>query len=494
MIKLLIICFFFSGTVLAKLPKERRLKKLSMHIKGSTPTVEEYTSISTVTDENLEEFFLNKTSEYLRDQEHVQKMNIRLNQLFRLGLPRYIEADYNRAEQNSLNDLFKEIVSENQSWNNLLIGKNYKLSMSSQDFSSQSDFAFLGAVIPFKDYPQVSGGILNSSDEILQDETVESEEQTYDRTKTYSRSHEFGSQDERIAGALTTERFFGRYVNTGVNKNRKRAAAVFRVFLCDDMEAAITDSSDRTDYILDFVFPKTSGMTQSDVAEINLAESAHGQRADCMSCHYKLDPLGQNFGGSGISLAPMSFKGALTYKSTEGEDVSINTNGLGDLAEKIVKQKDYKLCQTEQFWTWFIGEDRYLEPKVHEELVEAFDKVDGKVNDFISYLVNRDEFFDMKSLSPESELAFKVKKTLKNCNQCHDKEGLPRLSDWPIEDESGDMKYWVKEIQKSLGLTGSERTMPPASHVWQPSAEDIEEIKDWINIGAPNEQGNRQIP
>ena len=494
MIKLLIALLCISGSVLAKLPKERRLKKLSMHIKGVVPSVKEYMAIGEIPDDKVEEFFLNKTSEYLRDENHVNKMNMRLNQLFRLSVPRYGGEDYNRTENNSLNFLFKDIVRDNKSWNQLLTGKQYKMIMSSQDFDSKSDFGFFGAVIPFKDYPQVSGGIINLSDIMLKDETVMNSDETYDKTNVYTRDHEFSSDDSRIAGALTTERFFGRNVNTAVNKNRKRAASVFRIFLCDDMEAAITDSSDRTDYILDFVFPKTAGMTQSDVAAINLAESAHGQRADCMSCHYKLDPMGKNFGGSGISLAPMSFKGALTYKSTEGEDVSIATNGLGDLGKNIVNQKDYKLCQTEHFWSWFIGEDRYLEPKIHEELVEEFDRLDGKVNDFISYLVNREEFYDMKSLSPEAELAFKVKKTLKNCNQCHDKEGLPRLSDWPIEDESGDMKYWVKEIGKSLGLDGSERSMPPESHIWQPSADEIEEIKDWIKIGAPNEQGNRQIP
>jgi len=31
-------------------------------------------------------------------------------------------------------------------------------------------------------------------------------------------------------GKLTTARFFNRYVNTALNKNRRRAAAVFRFF------------------------------------------------------------------------------------------------------------------------------------------------------------------------------------------------------------------------------------------------------------------------
>ena len=36
--------------------------------------------------------------------------------------------------------------------------------------------------------------------------------------------------------------------------------------------------------------------------------------------------------------------------------------------------------------------------------------------------------------------------------------------------------------------------MPPKSHIWQPTREEIAEIINWINIGAPNEQGQIQIP
>jgi hypothetical protein len=139
--------------------------------------------------------------------------------------------------------------------------------------------------------------------------------------------HEFNSSDKRIAGALTTERFFARNINTALNKNRKRAAAVFRIFLCDEMEAAIAETDNNFDFLLDLVFPKTGSITSSDAVAVLNNENDHGNRADCMSCHYKLDPMGKNFGGSGVSLAPIAFKGALSYETSKGEKVYIKTDG-----------------------------------------------------------------------------------------------------------------------------------------------------------------------
>lgn len=487
MIKYLLILTFFSSYCFGEMPKERRLKKLSMHLNGQNPSATDYKELEKAQD--TQAFFEAKTDEYLSNPRHFEKMNLRLSQLFRLGLAEYI-GSFNRNEKNSLNSMFKDISKNNLSWNSLLTGKKYKLYMSSMGFSG-NDFGYFGAVLPFKDYPRVERGVLNNSDTILQTKTLETNEEVYGE---FSRVHQFESSDMRVAGALTTDRFFQRNVNTGVNKNRKRAASVFRIFLCDDMEAAITSSEDRSDYILDFVFPDTAGMSSTDTTSISLAESAHGQSADCMACHYKLDPLGKTFGGSGNSLAPTAFSGALTYRASNGESVNLPVSGLGELAANIVEQKDYKLCQTKQFWKWFIGEDKYLEEDVHEELVENFDKVDGRVNDFISYMVNRKEFYSITTLSSEAKLAFKVKGTLKNCNQCHDNEGLPSFTKWPIQDSKGDMSHWVGKIGKSLGIGTSERTMPPKEHIWQPSKQDIDDINEWIRIGAPNEQGNRQIP
>lgn len=398
MIKLLCLLMLASSSVWAELPKERRLRKLSMHIRGMNPSAEDYKKLAAA--QNTEKFFSDITSEYLSSKEHTLKMNYRLDQLFRLGQARFYSGmGYQFEQSNALNDLFKTIVEENLSWDELLVGKKYKLTMSSQGFSDH-DFGFLGAVLPFRDYPRSDMGILTNSEEVIHDkEETDEYGNKVEKNGVYSREHEFAPQDDRIAGALTTQRFFRRYVNTAINKNRGRAAAVFRIFLCDDMEAAIVDSSDRTDYLLDFVFPDTTGMSNQDVVSVDLASSAHGQRPDCMACHYKLDPMGKNFGGSGVSLAPVSFKGALSYQTSEGEKVNIPTNGLGDLARKLVQQKDYKMCQTQHFWKWFIGEDVELTKSTQAELLKAYDQYNGRVNDFIHYLVSRKEFYQSPNVA-----------------------------------------------------------------------------------------------
>lgn len=172
-------------------------------------------------------------------------MQINLEELYRLHsltAPPHIKtfenitSDYNR--NNSLSRLFRDLIAENLPWSSLLLSHKYTLYPLSGDSFNLSDFGFFGAVVktPFSE----SGLIENPDAENI--ETRELQEVS------------FPIEDPRIAGSLTTARFFNRYTNTALNKNRRRAAAVFRIFLCDSMEAAINPSIN-DDSALDRVLP-----------------------------------------------------------------------------------------------------------------------------------------------------------------------------------------------------------------------------------------------
>lgn len=480
-----LLLVLLSFNAFAQVSHDRRLKKLSFHIRGISPSVEEYKALKLVSEEEISDFFNQKATEYLSSENHAIKMKDRLDQLFRLGLPEYIFDDVVYEDSNALGYLFKNIAKNNLSWNELLTSKSYELSKAEHEESSSNDFGFLGAVLPEDMRVNVRGGIINK---LSPKEEVEND---VEKNVTF----EFPQSDVRIAGALTTSRFFGRYGNTGLNKNRRRAAAVFRIFMCDEMEAAIPESENNFDYVLDFVFPSTTGMKKSDIEIIAKREDRHGTQKDCMACHYKLDPMGRNFGGSGIALAPTAFPGALSYRDEAGDLVNIKTEGLGDLANAIVDQKQYKSCQTKRFWEWFIGEDKVLTESTHEELINKFDEVDGRTNDFISYIVSRKEFFETKVNDANLELVLNTKNILKNCNVCHIGMGLPDFTKWPIDGAGKDMAHWTKRIWKRLDLDrdGERRSMPPEHYAWQPSEEDLAVVKKWIEIGAPNELGKPQI-
>ena len=78
-------------------------------------------------------------------------------------------------------------------------------------------------------------------------------------------TNQFDPTESRVAGALTTARFFNRYNTTEINKNRKRAAAVFNIFLCDAMEPSIPEPSANPDDLLDKAFPGGNTMTEEDL-------------------------------------------------------------------------------------------------------------------------------------------------------------------------------------------------------------------------------------
>ena len=54
---LIFILMIFNSLVFAGIPKERRLKKLSMHIKGVNPTMNEYKKVGKLEDEFIEQYF-----------------------------------------------------------------------------------------------------------------------------------------------------------------------------------------------------------------------------------------------------------------------------------------------------------------------------------------------------------------------------------------------------------------------------------------------------
>lgn len=117
----------------------------------------------------------------------------------------------------------------------------------------------------------------------------------------------------------------------------------------------------------------------------------HGSLPGCMACHYKLDPQGRTFTLSASGLSHKASPGALVYK-TGGNNVNILVQGLAELAEKIVQQKEYVDCQVQTYWKWFIDQDVPKTDARHQELVETFEKSERRPLNFITYLVQTPEF------------------------------------------------------------------------------------------------------
>lgn len=489
-----------------QLTPQARLRKMSLHIRGYVPTSDEYKALASVLTQpgaDVSKFYVDKANEYLATPAHVGKMIDRLDELFKLKLaaqspelqdPTAPNRKIGTETLNAMDLTFREVIKSNLSWDLFLISKKYTVlnpENGVQARLSPSDLGYLNAVAPT--LPPSYEGVIKS----------QSPQLTPAQAATLPKTVTFDDDDARIAGVLTTSRFQNRYSTTNGNKNRGRAAAVFRVFLCDDMKAVFVPTGDDTQTLLDEAFPGTGPMvpTGPDTAmgaHPTLSdEQRHGTDPTCMACHYKLDPLGRTLTNMGMALAPQPAGGRLTYKRADGSLVDVAARGVGDIGRAMAAQPEYAQCQVRHFWDWFVGNRVTLTDQRLLDLTKKFDELEHKPNDFISYLVNQPEFFETPLKASAITFA-QIKPTLNNCASCHAGLGdddIANLAIFPFKNDIGGNAYWLKRIARRMDLghdgagIGAAGFMPPPGAAWRPSSDDVTVIKQWIRTGAKDDTG-----
>ncbi|MES2800878.1 MAG: hypothetical protein V4654_00170 [Bdellovibrionota bacterium] len=476
------------------------LNKVSLSLRGLPASVADQKAVSALALAEQKNFVDQKIDEYMKSSQYSEKVSLRLMELFQfkaavlsksitsVATQAFTDGEQKYAANNGAINLFRELTQENLSWDTLLTGKTYSISAIGTTFGI-SDYGFYGKLA---DLPNVGAGDVGDV------EDVEDVNKLY---KLLDRRITFASDDLRIAGVLTTGKFFTRYVTTGVNKNRRRAAAIFRVFLCDRMSAAIPEMAGIDDATYGILFPSQLGkdmeMTESEIkAVLNKNDSIHGNKPDCKSCHYKLDPVGRVFNNSGLILSSFPSAGALVFKNSSGQIVNKPVQGIAELAQKITEEPDYVSCQVQHFWNWYIGEDKVLTLQKRQQLISDFNSSGRRVNSFIKKMVTRAEFAEREEPNILKDTARNTKNLMLQCQSCHQNSDNYKgvdLSKWPLGDNP---EYWINKISKSLDLDnmGKNRTMPPAEiGGFIPTKADLEMVKRWIDLGAPDESGKLQI-
>ncbi len=500
-ILIFLVCCFQAQAL--ELKSAALLNKMSMTLTGKPAATADQVAISKLPNQTEQKTFLDqKMNQYMKTAEYAQKVVFNLYELFQFKNPesvRYLLQRYDARmyAPYSTNILFRSLAESNLSWDMILKSKQYTLTTNYLGMYSQlsnTDFGFFGSVM---DLPNPGDGYANLD--------------KYTDLPLAPRNIRFDEDDPRIAGALTTPPFFTRYATTGINKNRRRAAAIFRIFLCDSMSAAIPAAMGIDPALYDILYPKgdsgvgnSAGMTENEVrAILNKDDQIHGTRADCRSCHYKLDPMGSVFTTSSASLGSMPSPGALAYKNSSGKMVNTPVSGIGEMAEVLTKQDDYVRCQINHFWKWYIGVDVPLTEERMTELRQTFEKVNRRTNDFTKSLLLSKEFSVRELPNELRDLANNVKGFLQRCQSCHNTSadyGGPDLTKWPMGSNQSDPKnnnqFWVTQISESLDLShqGLNRSMPPAPKDggFIPSKHELNLITAWIKNGAPDETGKPQ--
>lgn len=494
-----------SHSLWAQTLNEIYLGKLSKALKGSPFLMSEQIEFRKAENTGkAQEFILDKINEYTHSETFQFKMKTLMDEHLRLKadkdplkIARPTSGYVYRQAKSAYDFLVENIITQNMSWDSLLLAKNYSYEYFKYPTFERSDREFFKNILHLKSQTDIVADIEDSI----------ANSSTGNEHLLLKEHIGFDVADTRVAGILTTPRFLSRYQNTALNKNRRRAAAIFRSFLCDDMVAAIppkTVDSEKSDF--DVLIPEASAGSTENKTEEQLRRELrksdpHGSLPGCMACHYKLDPMGRTLGLSAAGLSDQPAPGGLVYKSN-GRTVNIAVNGVGDLAEKITQQKEYVDCQVNLFWKWFVGKDVPKTEIRHNQLVQQFENGQRRPLDFITYLVQTPEFKAPPVLLNEAQiLSRKAAKVLKRCYDCHKNQNQNEymknwdLTDFPYGASQEEAAGRITLLSNALDIAGdgANKRMPPKDSLWQLSSDEFTILKTWIGEGAPDYNGKRQI-
>jgi hypothetical protein len=390
-----------------------------------------------------------------------------------------------------MTDLFGRLATDNMSWDSLLTATTYNaFPRNAMNFIDVGDFGFFRGLFPqLPDESRGTYGLGDTSDPTKVTDAV--------TTPVGPVPINLPANDLRVAGALTTDRFIGRYATTALNKNRRRAAAVYNIALCDPMLPSVVTGNDPKHDFLDKSFANKFEVSAEQVSQSlnESAEALHGSNADCKACHMKLDPMGKTFQNIGTTLNPEPGPGALVIPRAANKILLEKVAGIGELTRKIVQQPEYVDCQTQYLWTEFIGDDVPMTTTRLNAIRCEFEKSSRKTNDFIKKLVTSQDF----RIEPtdRGQLLFNdVKDLLKRCDSCHATEqDIPMMSVLPIIDvdgTNGTLK-WMKRIVGRINLPESSDKRMPKDWKTNWSDNDLGRLRRWLNEGAKDADGKMTI-
>ncbi|CAN5573640.1 hypothetical protein BH10BDE1_BH10BDE1_32750 [soil metagenome] len=481
------------------LPNEAYLRKLSFHLKGENAAPEEYEELAAAESaKRIDKFFDDKIASYTKTPQFISKMSLRVNDLLRLRNPAILDhwprhalqdqattqfgTDFARdLEKSSYSFIVSNVVGQNQPWDNLLLTQKFRVyntklfgtkgQLFGMDDAGLFRQAYLGPLPPSRIF---SPGTHATND-----------------TNEYV-DVDFPATFAQAGGILTTARFFDRYATTLINKNRRRAAAIYRIFLCDDMVPVAAGNANDPTEVLKLVFPKKDSGSGATL----ISQDMHGSDPACMKCHSKLDPVGVAFATSPFILSARPSLGVLNTEKLDGTKTATPYRGFQGLAQALVGQEKYSACQVQHFWSWFIGDDRALDASRQHELMTTFDSVGRRTADFVAALVRSPEFREAPSPVHEetlAELQTLVKPILRRCDTCHassPEEKLPVLADDQIGGTAQTHVRNVARISKALDLIngGVGAKMPPVEARWLLSRDERSLLYRWTEKIAKGEK------
>jgi hypothetical protein len=279
-----------------------------------------------------------------------------------------------------------------------------------------------------------------------------------------------------VAGMFSSQKFLTRYWNTPVNGGRKRAAAVFKIMLCDPMNPALERLTAKArEQALSMGVPEST-VTNRTIEEIH--KNRHGNQKDCAQCHNRLDPLARTMRPLELGISKFASKGRLRFYDAINQPVDFPAANFHDLINQITKQQKYADCQMNWLFNWIVGKDVNIHPARFAELLDKFDKDGRRAKETIAGLLLSPEFQGREVKYPTPPTFEAAREVLSNCYECHSNF---------LKSHGAQLKLILSKISYKLDLPndGKDRRMPPSYHYWEPSHDEVMAVKAWVSEGAP---------
>ena len=502
-LSLFIVCLLNNQIFAIGNNAELKLKKLSLVLRGKQPTAEEYFQANESFESgNLNQYLNIKADEYLKSSDFAMKFTNKFSDTIRMNQTsvyfdtkmNYVKNDdisiinQNKKFENfnsAFHLLVREIFETNAPWSDILNRKSYYLMYEDANIDFELDqISFYGSLNP---------AITKMNESTLANLGMLEVDSSLKKDRFSSLQINFPNEDKRIAGILTTPSFLIRYPTTITNRNRARAAAIFRTFLCKDMIAAIPVSKEGDDQNKKLALVGQGFYSETDIINHIKMNDIHGSNVDCQQCHKQLDPMGNLFNLTPKKLNQKYSIGELNYINEDGDLINKTIDGIGNLGNVLLGEKDYYSCQVKHFWRWVYGDNSLMSPSQELELIQKFKDLNQKPQDFIKHLVLKNDFFNTPVYSESQLSAIGAFKTLKKCQSCHNQQtenvSVQFLNWYQIINDSAhsDRKYWINKISTQL----NKDSMPPTNSRKDFSESELKNLKKWLMLGSPNFEGHK---
>lgn len=484
-----------------------KLRRISLTLRGLEPSPADLRWIESLPNSKAANAFLESSAKsYAKSEQFTAKVIERFSEVSRWNqtpfAPEWIwnsslpdsssVSDSSKDMISTTHNLLRSVIQQNRPWDQLLLAKTFLLPKGNSAVSALSEQDSRALEDYMKQKP-------SSFDSRLSSEIPRVDEPVIVAPK-----------DHRFSGILTLSTFVNA---TPVNSDKvsfyKRAAAVLRIFHCEDLRPANLPSDTKSvgdELSLDEGDVSREGAASVKVSEkknlprtgLVAAPPGHASNTQCRVCHDKLDPISNlfkplpradDFYSSRDQVKKIVDPLVSTLLFADGSRVPVK--GITGLAQALSQSPEFSRCQSQRLAQWFSPGKLFFSQAEKALLAQKFEQLGRRPQDFAVWAalksLNSDSSSEQKSsnqsVAPETDYfpqASSFIQMTNKCNVCHrGNKSIPDFSGFIARSPEG--LDWASKIELQTDLlgTGANAKMPPANS-GKLSVTERDVLKQWV--------------